>query len=209
MASPRPRLSRQSIVSASLAALDRDGLAALSLRRIAADLGVQSPALYWHFESKRDLLDAIADVIVNDASLRSPAPDEAWSTWLMTRALDYRRALLAHPDAARIVMDARLTPATLGRLDEELRELARRGVPPLAAIDTIGTISRYTLAYVMAEQTTRDEPPERVAQRGAEAVTALGPDSPLLAVVAADTDSDARFQRGVQLIIDGLRATAT
>jgi AcrR family transcriptional regulator len=70
MARPRkPLLSRDRIVTAALALIDAEGLAALSTRRLAAELGVSGPSLYNHFATKEAILDAVADTVVAQVDL--------------------------------------------------------------------------------------------------------------------------------------------
>src|ERR1044071_590780 len=115
----RAGLTRQTIIQTALRLLDQVGLEGLTVRRLAADLGVQSPALYWHLRSKQELLDAMADAITVAAGMGPPHHGESWQHWLARPARASRRSLLAHRDGARIVANARMSPATLGMLDEE------------------------------------------------------------------------------------------
>ncbi|MFT4234016.1 MAG: TetR family transcriptional regulator [Microbacterium sp.] len=85
------RHDRESIITAALAILDAQGLADLTMRRLAEALGVRASALYWHFENKQALLAAVADRIVAEAASANSA-----------RAL--RDALLAHRDGAEVVL---------------------------------------------------------------------------------------------------------
>ena len=63
------RLDRERVVRAALALLDEVGLDGLTLRRLAQDLGVKAPALYWHVASKADLLHEMAVTMLRDLSL--------------------------------------------------------------------------------------------------------------------------------------------
>jgi AcrR family transcriptional regulator len=60
------------VLAGALDLLDTDGLEGLTMRKLAAHLGVQAGALYWHFQSKRALLDAVADALLADVA--GPAP---------------------------------------------------------------------------------------------------------------------------------------
>ena len=60
-------LERETVARAALVVLDEVGLDGLTVRRIAEALGVQNPALYWHFKNKQDLLDRMAEVMLADA----------------------------------------------------------------------------------------------------------------------------------------------
>ncbi|NHI16761.1 TetR family transcriptional regulator [Microbacterium excoecariae] len=90
-------LGRAQIVAAALRILDEYGLPDLSMRRLAADLGVRPSALYWHVENKQTLLAAVADRIVSEAGAAGGLADTA-------RAV--RRALLAHRDGAEVVLSS-------------------------------------------------------------------------------------------------------
>jgi len=92
------RHDRQSIVDRALRLLDDVGLPDLSMRRLAAELDVQASALYWHFESKQELLGAVADRILRTV----PDPDETLSP--MRTAASIRDALLAYRDGAEVVL---------------------------------------------------------------------------------------------------------
>jgi TetR/AcrR family transcriptional regulator, tetracycline repressor protein len=60
----RPALTREAVTRAALRLLDEVGLEGLTTRRLAAELGVQSPALYWHFRTKQDLLGEMAEAVI-------------------------------------------------------------------------------------------------------------------------------------------------
>jgi TetR/AcrR family tetracycline transcriptional repressor len=193
----RPGLTRQSIVEAALRLLAEVGLDGLTVRRLAASLGVQSPALYWHFRSKEQLLDGMADEIIRAAGMGPPRPGESWQAWLSRRAHAYRNSLLAHRDGARIIAGfAVLSPATIAKFDEELSAMVARGFTPLGAFRTIKAISQYTTGFVLQEQTDRSGSPD---------LEELPPI--LLAALLASNgpDRDAEYDHGLQALIRGTR----
>src|SRR4030095_4577763 len=79
-------LTRPTIVHTALELLDEVGLEGLTVRRPAAARGVQSPALYWHFRSKQQLLDQMADAIIQAAGMGPPHHGESWQDWLALAA---------------------------------------------------------------------------------------------------------------------------
>src|SRR4029453_15000835 len=87
-------LDRQQVVDGGPQLLRDDGLDALSLRTLAGRLGVQAPTLYWHIGSKADLLDALADAIMDEAIRAVPAsrPDNTWGDCLLTALVELRAA---------------------------------------------------------------------------------------------------------------------
>src|SRR5215469_3450903 len=118
----RPSLDRAAVVQTALELLKKVGLDGLTTRRLADELGVKSPALYWHFHNKQDLLDAMADAFVRDAGMGPPRSGETWQEWLARRVRAYRATLLAYPDSARIVAQAgHLSPAAIRAFNEELQ----------------------------------------------------------------------------------------
>jgi TetR/AcrR family transcriptional regulator, tetracycline repressor protein len=151
-------LDRQQVVNAAVQLLDEDGLDALSFRTLARRLGVQAPTLYWHIGSKAELLDALADIIMDDAIQAIPKsnPDDDWAEWMLTVLLELRTAMLLHRDGARVVSGARLSlrrgdfsEATMSILVSHGIELQRARFLTLAG-------ERFTFGYVLEEQAPTD-----------------------------------------------------
>src|SRR3569833_2855168 len=105
-------------VRVALELLEEEGLDKLTVRRLATGLGVKAPALYWHFRSKRALLDHMTDAIV--APVVVALPDGGpWLKWLEDAGVALHKALLAHRDGARVALGADLiTARALGELAE-------------------------------------------------------------------------------------------
>lgn len=93
--SAAPRLTRERIVESALALIDRDGLGAVTMRRIATDLGVQAPSLYNHMRSKDALLDAVAEAVMEQVDA-SAFERLGWREALDAWAWSYYEALVAH-----------------------------------------------------------------------------------------------------------------
>lgn len=91
----RPALSRDRIVEAGVAFADRHGLSALTMRKLAAELGVEAMSLYNHISNKADLLDAMVDAMVGQ--IDAPRPGRDWKAELRRRAITARDLFLAHP----------------------------------------------------------------------------------------------------------------
>lgn len=103
MARPRtPLLNRALIRDAALAVIDEDGLAALSMRRLAERLGVQAASLYSHYATKDEVLDAVADLLTEQVDTSGFAAG-TWQEGLTTWARSYHAALAAHPNAVPVV----------------------------------------------------------------------------------------------------------
>ncbi|WP_055590694.1 TetR/AcrR family transcriptional regulator C-terminal domain-containing protein [Streptacidiphilus griseoplanus] len=143
MARPRsPLLNQERIVTAALALVDAEGLAALSTRRLAAELGVSGPSLYNHFPTKDALLDAVADTVLGEVDLgmlgREPWPD-ALRDW----ARSYRAALTAHPNLVPVLAHGPGRRASALRMaDAVFGALVDAGWPRGEAT-RIGALMRY------------------------------------------------------------------
>src|ERR1051326_1046185 len=104
-------LDRAQVVKTAIDLLDEVGLDGLTLRRLAKQLGVQAPALYWHFKNKQELLDQMAETIAHDeAPLRPVTPDIPWDEWIAQRARDMRASLVRHRDGAMLAASTRPRP---------------------------------------------------------------------------------------------------
>jgi len=95
---PSPsRLTRDRIVERALRVIDRDGLGAVTMRRLADELGVQAPSLYNHMRSKDELLDAVAESVMEQVDA-SAFDRLSWREALQAWAWSYYDALAAHPN---------------------------------------------------------------------------------------------------------------
>ncbi|WP_307631192.1 TetR/AcrR family transcriptional regulator [Streptomyces turgidiscabies] len=147
MARPRkPLLSTDLIVEAARALVDAEGLAALSTRRLAAELGVSGPSLYNHFRTKDQILEAVADSVSVQVDLSmfergEGAPD--WRTALRDWAMSYRAALRDHPNIVPVLARGPgRRPAGLRLADAVYGCMVEAGWPPAQAT-SIGALMRY------------------------------------------------------------------
>lgn len=206
----RPSLDRGTVVQAALGLLKSVGLDGLTTRSLAAELGVKSPALYWHFRSKQELLDAMADAMVSGAGMGPPHPGETWQAWLARRARAYRASLLAYPDSARIVTAAQqLSPATIQSFNAELQAMVDRGFDPVQALRTITALTNYVDGFVLQEQSSRQ--PAATSPVTPESIAVLfseGKAAPLLVAFAQGGSpySEESFEYGLRALIEGCAA---
>jgi AcrR family transcriptional regulator len=122
----RRPLSRDRVVQAGVALADSDGLAALSMRKVAARLRCEVMSLYNHVTSKDDLLDEMLDHVY----AQMPGPSgEPWNDALRDMALGARAQYAAHPWAADLVVTRYPGPARRRHMDDMLRVLAGAGLP--------------------------------------------------------------------------------
>ena len=150
-------------VRVALELLEDEGLDKLTVRRLATELGVKAPALYWHFRSKRALLDHMTDAIV--APVVAGLPDGGpWLKWLEDAGFALHKALLAHRDGARVALGADLTTArALGDLAERaVGVLHDAGFPLGEATRAAGVLVHFVLGRAVEDQ-TRLPPSEEAA----------------------------------------------
>ncbi|MFD0571526.1 TetR family transcriptional regulator [Kitasatospora gansuensis] len=151
------KLDRTLVVDVALKLLNEVGLDGLSLRRLAQDLGVQAPALYRHFASKQELLQAMADSMLVDVMsvLDRPAPRADWADWLAARSRAVRRALLSYRDGGRLQEYARPTAEQWPGLELLLQMMEGAGFTIEDAMYAIFALGNHTLGAVIAEQTSQ------------------------------------------------------
>jgi hypothetical protein len=123
------RLSRERVLDRAIALADAEGIGALTMRRLGAELGVEGMALYNHVANKQDLLDGMLDRVAADIEVPESGPD--WRDQARRRAISTHAVILRHPwSAALWTASIKLGPARMGYLDSGLRNLREAGFPP-------------------------------------------------------------------------------
>ncbi|MEV5532924.1 TetR/AcrR family transcriptional regulator [Streptomyces prunicolor] len=144
MARPRkPLLSTDRIVETARVLVDAEGLAAVSTRRLAAELGVSGPSLYNHFRTKDQILEAVADSVSAQVDLSMFSDGRDWRTALRDWAVSYRSALRDHPNIVPVLATGPgRRPAGLRLADAVYGGMVDAGWPPAQAT-SIGALMRY------------------------------------------------------------------
>jgi len=152
-------------VRVALALLEAEGLDKLTVRRLAAELGVKAPALYWHFSSKRALFDHMTDAMVAPVVARFPPPGVPWLRRLEAAASALHAALLDHRDGARVAIGANPTVAiALGEFVERTVEvLHEAGFPIADATRAAGVLVHFVLGRAVEDQARPDATDEAAA----------------------------------------------
>lgn len=137
-----PMLSRARIHQAALRILDADGLDGLSMRRLAADLGVRAPSLYGHVAGKDELLHAVANDVMERVDVSGFGTGD-WQLGVRTWARSYRAALAEHPNLVPfLVRGPARREASLRAADAVHGGLVGAGWPPRHAT-MIGASTKY------------------------------------------------------------------
>jgi len=212
----RPRLTREAITEAALALVDADGLDALSMRNVAERLGVQASALYGHVSGKQELIQLMLDRVALEIELPDPDPAH-WQEQVKQFARTARRVLGSHRDlAGASLANIPTGPNMLGLMDRLLAVLAASGLPRQAVAYAADLLPQFVTASVYEESLFRQRlerepayferieayfraaPPERFPAL-ADLVTEL---------TASDEGPDARFEFGLDVIVQGLSTIA-
>ncbi|MER6298262.1 TetR/AcrR family transcriptional regulator C-terminal domain-containing protein [Kitasatospora sp. NPDC001539] len=199
-------LRREDVVRTALRVLNEEGIDGLTTRRLAREIGVQSPALYWHFKNKRELLDLMAEAMLAEALPADRTPEaEHWPDWIAADARAKRRALLAYRDGARVHAGTLPTDDELPAVEAQLSALCKAGLRPRTALRLLLTVDRYIMGWVTEEQAWRQDAADRARPPFPdEALREL----PLLSEavdVLRMTDHDADFEYGLRVLIEGFR----
>src|ERR671935_1583630 len=147
----RDPITREAIVAAALKVLDRDGLGAFSMRRVADELGTGAASLYWHVGSKDGLLDLLLDEVIGEQHIPDPEP-ERWQEQLKEVARTMRATILRHRDVVRISIGrVPMGPNALRYSERVLAILRAGGVPDRLAVHG------YLLLFSLVNGCTMDE----------------------------------------------------
>jgi TetR/AcrR family tetracycline transcriptional repressor len=210
-----PRLDRHQVIRVALRLLDDVGLDGLTLRHLAAELGVQAPALYWHFANKQDLLDHVAHAMTEPWLKAVPASGvgRRWDEWLTEVGRSYRTLLLSHRDGARLVASTRPLPDSLPLLDSCIAMFqASTSCSAGQALQCLTTITTYVRGFVLdeyAELLRSQAQPD-----GADAQGTTIPDRAPLRAPRLDAaieeigspSGEGAFEYGLRIIVDGIRS---
>lgn len=215
---PRTPLTRQAIVEAALRVLDREGMDALSMRKVGEELGTGAASLYWHVRNKEELLQLVFEAVSEETRL--PAPDPAhWQEQLRDFARDSRTTMRRHRDVARISLGRIPAGPTLARYSEWLFELLRPvGIPDQVIAHLGDFLGLYVGAFAfeeslgLASPTGEDLPPEEIVQMLRGYVSSLPDDQFPNTKGAIDLlfggGDDERFEFGLEMVMRGLETYA-
>ncbi|MBV9896111.1 MAG: TetR/AcrR family transcriptional regulator C-terminal domain-containing protein [Chloroflexi bacterium] len=214
----RPALSRDQIVRSAIELADSEGIAALSIRKLATRLGAGAMSLYWYVASKDDLIDLLLDAVYGEADLpQHPSGD--WRSDLGDVARGTRVLMHRHPWIAALVGNrALLGPNALRRIDYSLATLDPIGVDVSTMMGLLGAINAYVTGFVLNElgeaETRRrtglsdEEFRLSAAPYVQEQVIASGryPHLARYVMEGEDRDADAEFAFGLNCLLDGIAA---
>lgn len=146
---PRGTLSQALILRTSLNLIDRDGLAGLTVRKLAEQLGVSAMAIYRHYKSKAEIESELVDLVVGDYDVTSHNEAD-WREWIYTTYVNMRSALCAHPGVMPLLDNASYQGGkALAVMDRILLELHQAGVSPEKAAQLFHLLMAHMIGSVV------------------------------------------------------------
>lgn len=146
----RQRVTRERILTCAVALLDAEGAGALSMRRLASEVGIEAMSLYHHFPNKEAILGGVIETIMAEALAASHPPTAGgdWRTMMREGIGLVRRAMLAHPAAAPLLLgSAYHATETATWLETPLRILSDAGFSGTELIAAFHAISSYAFGW--------------------------------------------------------------
>jgi TetR/AcrR family tetracycline transcriptional repressor len=215
----RTRLSKSVVVDRALALADAHGLEALTIRRLAQDLGVTPMALYWHFRSKEELLAALGDRVWTEIDVNLD-PEADWTAQLRGLMESLVGMLRAHPSASSLLMAGEKLhgEASMEATETALEVLQRGGFDAQHASEIARSAMWTGLMLVMSEpgyepSLSAEERMELLRQnriRLAMLPPARFPHLVAAAVPMTDCDDpEFHYRLGIDLFLGGIAALAS
>jgi AcrR family transcriptional regulator len=202
---PQTPLTREAIVGAALGIVDRDGVDALSMRRLGAELGVNPMAAYYHVPNKAALYDLVLDAVMAGADTSGIDHGAPFAEQLKQVARAYRGAILAHPRAIPVLATRSLRTASVLRpVEPMLGILYAAGLTPDEAMAAVDFIAQFVLGGAVGYY-HHESDEEAGEQREFEALDpAEFPNTIRMITEAHYIGPDGEFEFGLDAVIHGL-----
>lgn len=200
----REPLSRARVLQTALALIDREGLDALSMRRVGEELGVEAMSLYNHVPNKAALLDGVFEQVLSE--LPPTRPSRSPKLALQRRALELRSVLRAHPRVLPLFATrSAVTPTSFEHVESVLQTLHALGFSTERALSALNVLVAYVVGHSIASYAT--EPPD---QRSAADYARLDPEKfPRVSEAARylpTRDAEREFEFGLDALVEGIAA---
>ena len=215
---PKPRLSRELVLSTALALVDAEGLDALTMRRLGQELGRDPMSLYRYAANRAALLDGVTEMVLNELAIFPDDPD--WQAQLRKIAHDLRLLALRHPNVVPLLVTRPLsTPlglrplGTLRPLEQILALLIEAGFTPGEALHVYRAYYGFLYGHILnelQEYIVDPEENEAILRLGLHRLPAKDfPHLRALGPVLADYDGGAELDQGLSILLSGLATQLT
>jgi AcrR family transcriptional regulator len=182
---------REDIVEAAIRAVSIGGYETMTIRSLAAGLGVSPMSLYRHIRDKDDLLGEVVDRLLAMA-WRPSAPTDDWEAWLIEAAARFRQFLVTQPAALHIYLrQPVVSPAAIARMTATMDVLRQAGLDDEVARSAYGALHTYTIGFAALEASRARWTPAEAAEPGVSRQ------------LAAYTSTD-QFMAGLGFVLNGI-----
>lgn len=211
-------VTRDDVIQTAIQLLEEVGLDGLTLRRLAKELGISAPTLYWHVKDKRELLDLMSEEMVRAAREKMPPfpPDLPWDEKIAEGMRRQYEAIIAYRDGARVVAGNRPTEASLPQIEQFLKMWVEAGFPPAEALAYVLTFGDFITGSALEHQAEMDR---RMSPKADDTAALWKRIEAYPTIYAASKGRGAghaaavragkrpsSFERGLRLLMAGLRA---
>jgi AcrR family transcriptional regulator len=192
------------VLQAGLQLVDREGVGALTMRRLGKELGVEAMSLYGYVVNKQDLLDGVLDCVYDEMP-RTIAIDGPWQERLRLTACMFRDVLLRHPNTVSLVA-ARpvMSEGSLGLVESALAELRRIGLDITRANQVLTVVVAFTVGHVASEVGDSERPTAQEMQAFHHTLDRNRFPHVADRADLGTIDRDAEFALGLDFIVDGV-----
>jgi TetR/AcrR family transcriptional regulator, tetracycline repressor protein len=188
---PWGTITRDDIIRAAVKIVRAGGYQEMTIRGLAAELGVAPMSLYRHIRDKDDLLDEVVDRLLAPAWRPSAAEDD-WRGWLIEAAAKLRHFLVSQPAALHVYLSHPvISPAAIERMTTMLDVLRRTGADEATARRAYGALHTYTIGFAALEASRSGWAPDKADVDG------------MAQQLAAYTTTD-QFTDGLRYLLDGI-----
>lgn len=206
----RPRsdgLTIDRITAAALAIIDAEGIDALTMRRLAADLGAGAASLYRHVATREELLVHVMDEVLGEVD-GPPASAVTWREGALAMAQAFRRVFITHPELVHLLPSERmLGPNAMRGREVALRCLMDWGFTPEAAIGVYVSIVTWVLGQTLVDRFVDERVNGGPRHRVYEALdSGEYPTVRETATTSPEGGNAGLFESGLSVLLDGLEA---
>ncbi len=217
----QPRFTLEDLAAAAMRIADAEGITALSMRRLAAELGAGTMTLYHYVRTKDELLALVTDAVMGELLVEPERLDTDWRSAITSIAMASKEALERHPWMFDIVEDPALGPNGVRHFDQAIHAVSTMPATLADKLDVIFTVDEFVFGYCLhnrsdvakLEDTTDRAMVQYVAHLASSGdyphIAALieehGVD-PLWGIVAEHSHDPARFERNLGRLLDGIEA---
>ena len=209
----RSALSRDRIVERAIAIADAEGIEAVSMRRIASDLGATPMALYNHVANKDELMNGIAGQLLKEIDVSALDPTD-WAKAIKIGYTEFRRVLLRHPNLLPVLQrKTEMSADALRPIELAMSILQGAGFSPEEALQAHWTLSGFAMGHVLWQMTNPlldNEDGMSTLQAHAMHHRRVLSDDEFPCLIAAlpameSYDMDVAWEFGIDAIVDGLK----